>query len=111
MEDVEAGCEDPAVDDLPKEPKPPMRSPPMRGAPIRGALIAGERAMEPRGVIVVPCGPIVSLVTVRPACMLPPWTGTLVTMRPGLPPNITAPEALSRIATGLRGIGLTGTVG
>ncbi|HYL96415.1 MAG TPA: hypothetical protein VET69_11490, partial [Terriglobales bacterium] len=61
----------PALDDLPIEPKPPMRSPPMRGA-----LMAGERVMEPRGVIVVPCGPIG---TPRPACILPPCTGTLVT--------------------------------
>ena len=94
----------PAVDDLPTEPNPPMRSPPMRGE-----LIAGERAIEPRGVIAVPCGPIGTVR--RPACMLPPWTGTLVTMRPGLPPSIAAPAAPSRHAIGLRGIGLTGTVG
>ena len=80
----------------------------MRSPPMRGALIAGEREIEPRGVMAVPCGP-----TARPVCMLPPWTGTLVTMRPGLPPSIAAPAAPSRTAIGLRGIGigLTGTVG
>ena len=94
------------MDILPVEPIVP--TPPIRGVPMRGALIAGEREIEPRGVIAVPCGPIV---TVRPACMLPPWTGTLVTMRPGLPPSIAAPAEPSRSAIGLRGIGLTGTVG
>lgn len=99
----------PAVELLAAEPKPPK--PPMRGADMRGEVMAGERAIEPRGVMLVPCGPIPRFMEL-PCCMLPPCTGMLVTIRPGLPPSTAVrPAGTSPMAIGERGLRVTGLIG
>src|SRR5579864_7544468 len=90
----------------------------MRAPPMRGAVMAGEGAILPREPIVVPCGPIVPRVMERLAWLVPPWTGTLVTMRPALAPVRSVVRVAKRpcriavvIGMGARVAGLMAMVG
>ena len=85
---------------------------------MRGAVMAGEGAILPRGLIIVPCGPIVPRVMERLAWPMPPWTGTLVTMRPALAPVTSVVRVANRpsriavvIEMGARVAGLMAMVG